>query len=419
MAEDALPTWAERLPGPVRDRVSLALAERNRLQAEVQQLAAETAEMAKTAKARAADAVQRQAVAQAHKVVRKIVGAVAVHAAGAITDPAMPRPVKGAVKRAVGTVMPEVEDEIMYVVEGKIRTTVAPDVGQPVGFFPNPYLWLRAKVLYALFPYDQTIWRQLRRPIWWLILLAKACPYFAISDITFLLLFIMRDRRDEFQLTNFIIGYKAVHFISFGCIPAIQAGYMLWLCSSEPNGCSASELPRMPLVDFFAFCFQILLTWVAFAHLPYSVRKGDKVFRHERGDDGEREVARHKWKGRRLLSWLVYDLVTFVASFAFFLFYVETDTSTTYAADEPLMEMIFLFQRIAYGLLALPWLFFKVPLFAMLLTHSRPTGYSPNGATLPLQKSKPKGDDDDAEAQDGAEPDKRELAGKELAAVVP
>ena len=69
--------------------------------------------------------------------------------------------------------------------------------------------WLRARVLYALYPADKTIFQKLRElPLYYLLMALKLDPVTGIP--VFALQFYLIDRRDEYQLVNFILSFKCV-----------------------------------------------------------------------------------------------------------------------------------------------------------------------------------------------------------------
>ena len=74
--------------------------------------------------------------------------------------------------------------------------------------FPNPFNWLRARVLYALVPADASMWKVLRHPVGVIVFCCGMTSAYAISVWLFVLLFVLIDKRDEFQLVNFILKFK-------------------------------------------------------------------------------------------------------------------------------------------------------------------------------------------------------------------
>ena len=64
----------------------------------------------------------------------------------------------------------------------------------------------RAAALYSLDPHDKSAWARLRDPRYWLLQLPSYVPVYGIPQIWWLVQLVLRDRRDEYQLVNFIIG---------------------------------------------------------------------------------------------------------------------------------------------------------------------------------------------------------------------
>ena len=85
----------------------------------------------------------------------------------------------------------------------------------PKGYWrpPQPWLWIRAKVLYSLFPGDATRFKHLTDPVALTVLLLKLCPVFGVSVLVFIILFAMIERSDEFQLVNYVLMFKSYQFL--------------------------------------------------------------------------------------------------------------------------------------------------------------------------------------------------------------
>jgi len=155
----------------------------------------------------------------------------------------------------------------------------------------------RADILYALYPYDKTIWRTMRRPLWWAILLLRSCPVFGVSSFAFAGVLALIDREDHFQLINFILVYKKFQFwISGVCgLLYISAAYSYCVVIENPRltrscgengpgtfelGALSSSLFTFPVM--IGFVFQIILVWIALYLIRFSLPKGGSVHRGQR-----------------------------------------------------------------------------------------------------------------------------------------
>jgi len=74
----------------------------------------------------------------------------------------------------------------------------------------------RNEVLYALYPYDRTVWAAMRRPLWWVVLVLRGCPLFGIGSLSFACLLCIIDRTDHYQLIQFILAFKKFQFLISG-----------------------------------------------------------------------------------------------------------------------------------------------------------------------------------------------------------
>jgi hypothetical protein len=78
----------------------------------------------------------------------------------------------------------------------------------------RPFAFLRAKVLYAIFPADGNKFKHFQDPLALTILLIKMCPLYGVNVLVFILVFLLIDRSDECQLIRYILSFKTFQFIS-------------------------------------------------------------------------------------------------------------------------------------------------------------------------------------------------------------
>lgn len=217
----------------------------------------------------------------------------------------MPRVVQRGVHRTVDTVWPDVRYEALSLGYGLLMKRVPVERGRRPHPCRNPFGWLRALILYTLFPYDRSIWRQLRNPLWWLFKLIAVVPVYGISQVWFALLMLLHDKRDEYQLCAYVLSFKAAYFFSAGVIPAYVGIARYTACLyNEPSdrqirttGVTTRNVARTCLAlsqdELFLLVFvavQVLCVLIATALLPWSKKKGASKFAGgspaDVGDDG-------------------------------------------------------------------------------------------------------------------------------------
>jgi hypothetical protein len=84
----------------------------------------------------------------------------------------------------------------------------------------------RCWFLYSWMPYDVNMWTKARDP-WWLFFNFILCnPFSTPRTVLYLVHFFCMERRDEYQLVNFIRSFKSWHFLATGvmgmCIGVLQ-----------------------------------------------------------------------------------------------------------------------------------------------------------------------------------------------------
>ena len=79
---------------------------------------------------------------------------------------------------------------------------------------PNCCNYLRSSILYTLYPYDRSLWSRLRDPWYFLFKLFTIFPLYYVSIATWFILWLMKDKRDEYTLVKFIVDLKSSLFVS-------------------------------------------------------------------------------------------------------------------------------------------------------------------------------------------------------------
>eukprot|EP00162_Nutomonas_longa_P010788 comp20153_c0_seq1/m.39794 comp20153_c0_seq1/g.39794 ORF comp20153_c0_seq1/g.39794 comp20153_c0_seq1/m.39794 type:complete len:474 (-) comp20153_c0_seq1:23-1444(-) len=317
-----------------------------------------------------------------------------------LKDEDMPRVVKRAVDGTVDGIMPEVKVEILEKVATTFRKTVEHDQGQPVHCCPNPFRKFRAVTLYALFPHDRTIWQQLRDPLYWLLQIPPAFPRWGVSQIWFILMLVLRDKRDEFQLVNYILGFKGFQFINVGVIPAIVGGFQMYFCAIKDKPTCDTDAPRIDYWELAFFTLQVFLMWIAYFLLPYSHKKGGPRYKFPTKEEEDPPstpgccgAQRYPRRGGKLGWFVAYDTLIFFGA-AGLIAYAAFSGRTAILQDETARKArewqtfaSFYYAKLLYGLMSLPWLIFQLPLMLPIFTHAKVTRYNQNGVTVPRSKT--------------------------------
>ena len=96
--------------------------------------------------------------------------------------------------------------------------TEGPALWPPGKCLPQPFIALRARVLYAIDPADQ--------PPYWLVptvlMIANCTAILELCNWAMLLRFLLMDKSDEYQLISYILANKGYHFIVYGVIQRKQ-----------------------------------------------------------------------------------------------------------------------------------------------------------------------------------------------------
>ena len=78
--------------------------------------------------------------------------------------------------------------------------------------------YLRGRLLYNVYPYDQSMWQMLHNPKWCLAFTLSVWPLYGLQPLYWAVIFCCIERTDEFQLVNFILEFKALMFFSIGFV---------------------------------------------------------------------------------------------------------------------------------------------------------------------------------------------------------
>eukprot|EP00162_Nutomonas_longa_P006329 comp16898_c0_seq2/m.27639 comp16898_c0_seq2/g.27639 ORF comp16898_c0_seq2/g.27639 comp16898_c0_seq2/m.27639 type:complete len:430 (-) comp16898_c0_seq2:29-1318(-) len=300
-----------------------------------------------------------------------------------IKDDDMPHFVKRLVDSSVDEITPMIKEEIANgVVLPLVRLRAEEPEEVPLRPCPNFPMWLRARILYALFPYDRGIWQQLRDPFWYLMMAILNFPQWAVHPIAFTLIFLISDLRDEYTLIQYILTLKATSFIGQGLIPLSVGAVWLYACSYHYDGIStcSKDGPFLESWELVPFLVQVVLVWLATFLLPFSHRKAH-VYRFPRPEeiDNSSECCGcctvHSNRGQKIYWWVLYDAIVFIGCMSVAIWYY------TMRDHLPMwvIEGTFYWLKVLYGMLSIPWIIFSLPLMATIFTKARPTGYDRAG----------------------------------------
>ena len=247
------------------------------------------------------------------------------------------------------------------------------------------YVRARAWVLYTASPYDKSFWEQTRDPGWIGITLLGLAP-FGVGMLWWAMMFFMHDKRDEYQLSMFIVGYQAAKFFSQGCFSLVWGAFKFYLCSTVlSEGSCAVRGPMIgEHVDAVFFLVQMLVVWLSFFLLPYSEpcqRVHDAADKYLIEDDRRKRAAlleREVQRGGRLGKFFWWDTlsVCLVVGLGVFAWLVGGQEGWR-------LRTTLYWLRTLYGLLALPFVAFKIPILSpLLLGVFKGTGYDRLGRVV-------------------------------------
>jgi hypothetical protein len=272
------------------------------------------------------------------------------------------------------------------------------------------------------------MWKKIKHPVWWIIFLIALVPRYGICQIWYMLIFLIIDRGDEFQLVQYIMGFKAVQFLNLGIVSALVGAGQYYICLAQTNTHSCDDFaPTEKPYTLLLFAAQVILTYVAFAFIPFSEKKGGltyqaketgaltirqqcktesgrKMFWEEHWDAMHDQAVRERLEDdrqstkrtrSRLLHLLIYDFITFVLcsgllAWGLFGNQLSSQANISTRNGDSLAEvnwragMMLYWVKTLYGILSLPFFLLNLPVLSSVLVHVRPTAYNPWGVTVPL-----------------------------------
>ncbi|KAH8067108.1 hypothetical protein JL721_7805 [Aureococcus anophagefferens] len=171
---------------------------------------------------------------------------------------------------------------------------IIPDLDEEMDLMPHGF-WARKRafLLYKMSPYDRSFWTRMRDPWHWIITVFKALP--ATQAFSFTLYLCLIDKKDDFQLNEFIMQAKGFQFLTSGCFTMIMYSLRLAACTVLVSPNSATECQTIYkgsinsvigffgveapwLIDLASYVWTIAanisLSWIALSLMDKSVPKG-------------------------------------------------------------------------------------------------------------------------------------------------
>ncbi|KAF0697056.1 Aste57867_12240 [Aphanomyces stellatus] len=317
----------------------------------------------------------------------------------AIKDKDMPMYLQANIDVAVDQFLPDVKVELSrktkdLFVAPPAASPVAPTASSrrlseshvPLTPFERLHLFhdrVRAAILYNLFPYDHSIWRSFKNPLWWAFNFIGLLPY--VGQVWWCYLFVLKDKKNEHQLCQFIIGFKTTQFLTLGlgatCLGILRFTYCTMF---TPSICDVYGPLLSPWNTLF-FLGQIALVWVAFFYLPYTDRPATttvlspRVATHHTTYQDMFGNLLHMDRGGYLMKLCGYETITFCITMALALV-VNVVVASTWQR-----QMLMFWIRTLYGLLSFPFLPFKIPVLENVLMHTSRMGYDDHGRTVRMR----------------------------------
>lgn len=101
---------------------------------------------------------------------------------------------------------------------------------------------MRGHILYHLFPHDKSIWMSFKDP-WW-VAFSSVGIFPVVGQLWWLFLFLIKDKTNEHQLCQFIIGFKVAQFITLGIFHSMLGvvSYVRCIVLGSLDMCQEGEL---------------------------------------------------------------------------------------------------------------------------------------------------------------------------------
>ena len=218
----------------------------------------------------------------------------AVHSGvlGLIIDPYMPDIVQKAIGTVFNAVWPDIQEEVVHIIlkTFEVHPSIVPRDPPPCCDCCNAII---AAIRYFYMPFDKGFWQCVRSPLYLLFYVILFVPGYGVQ-VVYLFLFCFIDKTDEYQLTQYILGYKSVLFLTTGFLGTVIAAFQFYLCTQGLTGdelpvCSETS-PREFVYSLVAYPVQVALVWVAYLLLGQAKKHGGEFALLGRVEEIEEEV---------------------------------------------------------------------------------------------------------------------------------
>lgn len=332
-----------------------------------------------------------------------------------LRDRDIPQCVKRRAGRAYDDFFLDVQKEIDLMLEESVLLKVVEDEDakkRPEGCCA-PWRWFRAFILHNYFPFDRSIFGQIRNPFWWLFFLLTLVPFYNVRVTYFfilLLCILFPCPPDEYILTEFILRFKGAQMLTGGIIASLLGNASYFFCHKFGNRIYVGETVGLDehclsnyapwngdflwfqIADFFG---SSILVWVAFCSLRRSKRKDNDLIGRQkkpREDDAKQEEKKvpsccgvaSVTRGGRLLALAKYDSVVFCIVLLALAGLVvpraldDDHTRDTETFLRGVSEDLY-FARCVYSFLSAPFVIFLISPLRRILTHCKRTGFDKRG----------------------------------------
>merc|ERR1719362_832058 len=294
---------------------------------------------------------------------------------------------------------------------------------------------------YRLFPYNKGIWECLRDPIFVVMNVLCYVPFFGIWSWMFLVIFLIIDKKDEYQLVYFILSFKGCQFFSWGIVKGLVGFMQYFACVTFPkvtemaNGINVPDPERcmtsgpgmgeLYWILVASWLTPLVLVWLSLFLLRFAEEKGrstlglleeaedekrakeeakaaqgednadnaaDAIESQISGTPSEKSLKDRKAKtssGGYLPRMVIFDFVIFVLVVLLLVVIVLTQphqepttaVTTLFNAgkDDWQVKQTFYCCQFIYGLFSIVFVPFNLPFLQAVLTHSVPTAYDEKG----------------------------------------
>ena len=370
--------------------------------------------------------VREVVIKHAKSVTDRVMDAILPAVKNGAKDPDMPKSIQSFIDEMIDSVWPDFKEEAL---EGLFCAVKVFDVqhGQPPICYPyNPVAFVR----YVMQPYDKSAMAKMKHPMWWIILLIALIPRYAIGQIEYILLFLTVDWNDEYQLVQYIMGFKAIQFLNLGIVSSLVGAGQYYVCIVQTNTSCENYAPVEKPYTLLVFIIQILITYLAFLMIPCSQKKGGATYQLQAEDwsqvrelcateegqqkywskifdggetfsesirrRGAEEDASSSRSRSRFNKLMIYDVCVFLIcagllAWGLFANQLSSDANISSAKGDTLANvnwrvgMLLYWIKVFYGMLSFPFFIMQLPLISSMLVHVRPTAYNPWGVTVPLR----------------------------------